>query len=143
MTKRIIIAFLLSTQLFTAIAQTDRVDENKLTALQKRVEAYIIDKFHCEYHTSIEFHDIELFDLKQLIANHKKPEILKDDPRAIKDNREAFAWLEEVGSEYDIPYSMTYIFGTKDDEAEEWIPMWVLLLLDNEMEIVGHIRYFP
>ena len=143
MTKRIIIAFLLSTLLFTAIAQTDRVDENKLTALQKRVEAYIIDKFHCEYHTSIEFHDIELFDLKQLIANHKKPEILKDDPRAIKDNREAFAWLEEVGSEYDIPYSMTYIFGTKDDEAEEWIPMWVLLLLDNEMEIVGHIRYFP
>ena len=143
MTKRIIIAFLLSTLLFTAIAQTDRVDENKLTALQKRVEAYIIDKFHCEYHTSIEFHDIELFDLKQLIANHKKPEILKDDPRAIKDNREAFAWLEEVGSEYDIPYSMTYIFGTKDDEDEEWIPMWVLLLMDQEMEIVGHIRYFP
>ena len=143
MTKRIIIAFLLSTLLFTAIAQTDRVDENKLTALQKRVEAYIIDKFHCEYHTSIEFHDIELFDLKQLIANHKKPEILKDDPRAIKDNREAFAWLEEVGSEYDIPYSITYIFGTKDDEDEEWIPMWVLLLMDQEMEIVGHIRYFP
>ena len=143
MTKRIIIAFLLSTLLFTAIAQTDRVDENKLTALQKRVEAYIIDKFHCEYHTSIEFHDIELFDLKQLIANHKKPEILKDDPRAIKDNREAFAWLEEVGSEYDIPYSMTFIFGTKDDEAEAWVPMWVLLLLDDELEIVGHIRYFP
>lgn len=143
MTKRSIVVLILSTLLFAAMAQTDSVDENKLTPLQKRVEAYIIDKFHCQFHTSIEFHDIELFDLKQLIANHKQPQILKDDPRAIKDNREAFAWLEEVGSEYDIPYSMTYIFGTKDDEAEEWIPMWVLLLLDNEMEIVGHIRYFP
>ena len=143
MTKRTIIAFIFSSLLFTLYGQSNSGEKQKLTALQKRVEAYIIDKFHCDYHTSIEFHDIELFDLKQLIANHKTPVILKDDPRAIKDNREAFAWLEEVGSEYDIPYSMTYIFGTKDDEDEEWIPMWVLLLMDQEMEIVGHIRYFP
>ena len=143
MTKRTIIAFILSSLLFTLYGQSNSGEKQKLTALQKRVEAYIIDKFHCEFHTSIEFHHIELFDLKQLITNHKQPQILKDDRRAIKDNREAFAWLEEVGSEYDIPYSMTYIFGTKDDEAEEWIPMWVLLLLDEEFEIVGHIRYFP
>ena len=135
--------FIVSTLLFTATGQTNSADQSKLTDLQKRIEAYIIEKFHCQYHTSIEFHDILLFDLDQLIDDHKQPDIFKDEPRAIKDNQEAFDWLEEVGTQYDIPYSMTYIFGTKDHEEDAWNPMWVLLLLDYEMEIIGHIRYFP
>ena len=118
MTKRTIIALILSTLLFTATGQTNSVDQNKLTDLQKRIEAYIIEKFHCHYHHSIEFHDVLLFDLHQLIDDHKQPDIFKDEPRAIKDNQEAFDWLEEVGNEYDIPYSMTYIFGTKDHEED-------------------------
>ena len=77
---------ILSTLLFTAYGQTNSDDKSQLTTFQKRVEAYIINKFHCEFHTSIEFHDVEQFDLQQLIADHKKPEILKDDPRAIRDN---------------------------------------------------------
>lgn len=143
MTKRAITIFILSTLLFATYGQINSEDENELTELQKEIEAYIIDKFHCKYHTSIEFHEKKLFNLNQLIADHKTPEIFKDEPRAIKDNKEAFSWLEEVGSEYVIPYSMTYIFATKDEETDEWNPMWVLLLLDDELEIIGHIRYFP
>lgn len=143
MTKRAITIFILSIQLFAAYGQINNEDENKLTELQKEIEAYIIDKFNCKHHISIEFKERNLFDLDQLIANHKQPEILKDDPRAVNDNKEAFNWLEEVGNEYLITYSMTYVFGTKDEEDEEWNTFWILLLLDEESEIIGHIRYFP
>ncbi|NLZ94216.1 MAG: hypothetical protein GX921_00110 [Bacteroidales bacterium] len=143
MTTRAITFFILFSLLFAAYGQTNNEEGKEPTELQKKIEAYIIDTFHCTYHNSIEFHEKKPFNLNQLIADHKTPEILKDDPRAIIDNKEAFDWLEEVSSEYVIPYSMTYVFGTKDEELDEWNPMWVLLLLDDELEIIGHIRYFP
>ena len=143
MTKRAISIFILSTLLFVAHGQINNKNKNELTELQKEIETYIIDKFNCKHHISIEFKEKNLFDLNQLIANHKQPKILKDDPRAVRDNKEAFDWLEKVGSEYLITYAMTYICGTKDEEDEEWNAVWVLLLLDEEDDIIGHIRYFP
>ena len=143
MKRSCITLFILFSLLCVTYAQTVPNEEKKLTRHQKKVEQYIIEKFHCDYHISIEFHDILLFDLQKLLADHKTPKIFKDEPRAINDNKKAFDWLEEVGNEYDIPYSMTYIFGTKDEEDDEWNSMWVLLLLDYDMQIIGHIRYFP
>lgn len=144
MTKRAINFFILffCTLHFATYGKTKNEDENKLTPLQKEVETYIIDKFHCSHHISVEFGKKHMFDLNQLIATYKHPTILKDDPRAVRDNNKAFDWLIEVANEYLITYSMTYIFGTKDKE-EAWSHLWMLLLLDDEENIIGHIRYFP
>lgn len=145
MTKRTINFFILflCTLQYAAYGQTSNEVESEPTQLQKEVETYIIDKFHCSYHISVEFGKKNQFDLNQLIAAHKQPTILKDDPRAVRDNNEAFDWLEEVANEYLITYSMTYVFGTKDKEDGAWNHFWVLLLLDEEDNIIGHIRYFP
>ena len=143
MTKRTIIVFIFFSLLFVAFGQTNSEGEDELSELQKDIESYIIEKFNCQHHISIEFQEKEFFYLKNLIAELKKPELLKDEPRAIEDNDKAFKWLENIASEYVITYSMIYVFGTKDEESEAWNPYWVLLLLDDESEIIGHIRYFP
>lgn len=143
MTKRTITVFIFFSLLFVASGQTNNEGEDELSELQKDIESYIIKKFNCEYHISIEFQQKKFFHLNNLIAEHKNPELFKDEPRAIEDNKEAFKWLEKIASEYVITYSMTYIFGTKDEESEAWNLYWVLLLLDDESEIIGHIRYFP
>ena len=143
MTRRTIIIFIFFSLLFVAFGQTNSEGEDELSELQKDIESYIIEKFNCQHHISIEFQEKEFFYLKNLIAELKKPELLKDEPRAIEDNDKAFKWLENIASEYVITYSMIYVFGTKDEESEAWNPYWVLLLLDDESEIIGHIRYFP
>lgn len=143
MTRRTIIVFIFFSLLFVAFGQTNSEGEDELSELQKDIESYIIEKFNCQHHISIEFQEKEFFYLKNLIAELKKPELLKDEPRAIEDNDKAFKWLENIASEYVITYSMIYVFGTKDEESEAWNPYWVLLLLDDESEIIGHIRYFP
>lgn len=143
MKRSSITIFILLSFLFAAYAQTNVNDENQLTELQEDIEDYIIDKFNCKHHISIEFNDKKLFDITQLIADHKYPEVLKDEPRAIQDNEKAFDWLEEANREADIAYSMAYVFGLKDNEADAWDPFWVLLLLDYQSDIIGHIRYFP
>ena len=129
--------------LFVNLGQRNVNDENELTELQKQVEDYIIEKFNCKHHLSIEFNDKKLFDINQLIADYKYPEIFKDEPRAFKDNEKALDWLEKANREADIAYSMAYIFGLKDNEDDVWDPFWVLLLLNYQSEIIGHIRYFP
>ncbi len=143
MKRSSITIFFLFSFLFVTFGQASVNDENKLTEHQKQIEDYIIEKFNCKHHISIEFNEKKLFDINQLIADYKYPEIFKDEPRAIKDNQEAFDWLEEANREADIAYSMPYIFGLKDNEADAWDPFWVLLLLDYQSEIIGHIRYFP
>lgn len=143
MTKRTIFVFIFFSLLFVAFGQTSSESEDELSELQKDIESYIIEKFNCQHHISIEFQEKEFFYLKNLIAEHKKPELFKDEPRAFEDNDKAFKWLENIASEYFITYSMIYVFGTKDEESEAWNPYWVLLLLDDESEIIGHIRYFP
>ena len=143
MNKKSIAVFILFTFLFSTYGQTQTNDKNRLSKLEKKVEAYIIEQFKCKHHHSIEFNKKKKFNLEQLIADHKTPVILKDEPRALKDNEEAFDWLEKIDSEVIIAYSMSYVFGMKDKESDAWDPLWVLLLLNDDSEIIGHIRYFP
>lgn len=143
MNKKSIAVFILFTFMLSTYGQKQSNDKNRLSKFEKKVEAYIIEQFGCKYHHSIEFNKKKKFNLEQLIADHKIPVILKNEPRALKDNEEAFDWLEEIDREIIIAYSMTYIFGMKDEELDAWDPLWVLLLLNDDSEIIGHIRYFP
>ena len=143
MNKKTIIFLILSSLLFVACTQSKQNGTNELTELEQRVEAYIVERIIPKYHHSIEFHEKKEFNLKQLIADHKTPEIYSDIPSAFEENREAFEDLQELSNNTSIAYSMTYVFGYKDKETNPWYSSWMLMLLDENEKIVGHVRYNP
>ena len=143
MNKKTIIFLILSSLLFVACTQSKQHDTDELTNLEQRVETYIVERIIPKYHHSIESHEKKEFNLNQLIADHKTPEIFSDIPSAFEENEAAFADLQELSNNTNIAYSMIYIFGYKDIETDPWYSSWMLMLLDKNDEIVGHVRYNP
>jgi hypothetical protein len=111
--------------------------------LEVKVESYIIDQIQPKYYYSIEFGPIEVFDLHPLINAYEFPTIFYDEPIAIKENKEVFTWLQEFTMDYDIAYSMKFLFGTKEQESEAWTPYWSIVLIDNNFNIIEYLTYHP
>ena len=142
MNTRIII-LIFSALLFISCGQSSSNNKNEYTDLEQRIEGYIVERIIPQYHQSIEFQEKRKFNLNQLIAEHKTPEIYDDVPKAFQENEEAFKQLEQLSNDLNIAYSMTYVFGYKNEETDPWYSSWMLMLLDEEDNIVGHIRYNP
>jgi len=119
------------------------IEKSGKTDLEKKVETYIINKTNPKYYTSTEFEEKKAFDLNQLIAAHKVPVIFNDEPKAFKQNEDAFEWLKTFSNEVSIAYSMTFIFGLKEKRSDAWDSYWVIVLLDNNLNIIGHFYYAP
>lgn len=134
---------ILSALLFVSCGQTSTKKKKERADLENRIEAYIAENIIPQYRLSIDFEEKKEFDLNQLIEDYKKPKIYRDSPKAFKENEEAFDLLEKLSNEVDIAYSMTYVFGYKDKETDPWYSSWMLILLDEDLEIVGHVRYNP
>ena len=110
MNKKTIIFLILSSLLFAACTQSKWSDRNKLSDLEQRVETYIAERIIPPYHQSVEFEEKKEFNLNQLIANHKVPEVYSDIPSAFEENEAAFKELEELSNNTNIAYSMVYHF---------------------------------
>ncbi len=143
MNRKIISILILFTLLLFSCLQKNTDQKNEHSDLEQRVEAYIVERIVPQYHQSIEFHPKKEFNLNQLIADHKTPQIYSNVPKAYEENEEAFKLLEEISNNSKIAYSMTYVFGYKNEETDPWYSSWILILLDKNDEIVGEIRYNP
>lgn len=143
MIRKTITLIILSALLFISCGQSNSSNEKEFSELEQRIEAYIVERIIPQHHQSIEFHEKKKFNLNQLIADHKTPEIYHDVPKAFQENEEAFKLLEQLSNELNIAYSMTYVFEYKNEETDPWYSSWILMLLDEEDNIVGHIRYNP
>ena len=143
MNKKTIIFLILSSLLFVACTQSKWSDRNKLSDLEQRVETYIAERIIPPFHQSVEFEEKKEFNLNQLIADHKVPKMYSDIPSAFEENEEAFKELEELSNNTNIAYSMIYQFEYKNNETDPWYSSWMLMLLDENEEIVGHVRYNP
>ncbi len=143
MNRKIISILILFTLLLFSCVQKNTEQKNEHSDLEQRVEAYIVERIVPQYHQSIEFHPKKEFNLNQLIADHKTPQIYSNVPKAYEENEEAFELLEEISNNTNIAYSMTYVFGYKNEETDPWYSSWILILLDKNDEIVGEIRYNP
>ena len=143
MNKKTIIFLILSSLLFVACKQSKWSDRNELSDLEQRVENYMAERIIPRYHQSVEFQEKQAFNLNQLIADHKVPEMYSDIPSAFEENEEAFKELEELSNNTKTAYSMIYQFEYKDNKTEPWYSSWMLMLLNENEEIVGHVRYNP
>ncbi len=119
------------------------IEKSGKTDIEKKVETYIIDKIKPKFYLSIEFGEKKSFDLNQLIKDYKVPSIFNDEPKAIQQNKEAFEWLKTFNNEVSIAYSMSFIFGTKENKSDAWDSYWVIVLFDSDSNIVGHFYYAP
>jgi hypothetical protein len=119
------------------------IEKSGQTEIEKEVEIYIIEKAKPKYYHSIEFGETKEFDLIQLIEEYEIPTIFSDDPKAIKQNKEAFEWLKNFNKESNIAYSMTLIFGMKEKKSDAWGPNWLIVLFNRDKKIIGHFYYSP
>lgn len=125
------------------LSNEEPIERSGKTDIEKKVETYIIDKIKPIYYHSIEFGEKKVFDLNQLIEDYEVPTIFNDEPKAIKQNNEAFEWLKTFNNETNIAYSMTLIFGLKEKNSDAWDSYWMIVLLDNNLNILGHFYYAP
>lgn len=111
--------------------------------LEKKVETYIIEETNHKFYHTIEFGIKKVFNLEQLIQDYKIPEIFYDEPKAFKDNEEAFESLKTFSKEVSIAYSMTLDFALKNKYGDAWDSYWVIVLFDSDLNIIGHFYYAP
>ena len=119
------------------------IEKSGKTDTEKKVEMYIIDKTKPKYYHSIECGEKIKFDLNQLIEDYEVPSIFNDEPKAIKQNKEAFEWLRTYNNEASIAYSMSFTFGMKEIKSDAWDSYWVLVLFDRDSNIIGPFFYTP
>jgi len=119
------------------------IEKSGTTELEKKVETYIIEKTNPKFYHTIEFGEEKVFNLDQLIKDYKIPEIFNDEPKAYKQNEEAFEWLKTFNKESSIAYSMTFIYGLKEKKPDAWDSLWVIVLFDSDLNIIGHFYYAP
>ena len=143
MNKKTIIFLILSSLLFVACIQTKSNETKELTPLEQGIEAYIVERIIPPFHQSVAFEEKKEFNLNQLIADHKVPEMYSNMPSAFEENEAAFEELKELNNNTNIAYSMVYHFEYKNNETDPWYPSWVLMLLNEDEKIVGHVRYNP
>ena len=141
MTTKKIFTFILLAFFLNACGQP--IERSGKTDIEKKVETYIIVKTNPKYYHSIEFGEKKAFDLNQLIEDYEIPTIFNDEPKAIKQNKEAFEWLKKFNNETNIAYSMTLTFGLKEKKSDAWDSYWMIVLLDNNLNILGHFYYAP
>ena len=128
---------------FSINAWGQPIEKSGKTEIEKKVETYIIEKTSPKYYHSIEFEKKNGFDLNQLIKDYEIPTIFNAEPKAIKQNREAFEWLKDFNNEANITYSMSLTFGLKEKDSDAWDSHWVILLFDSDTNIIGHFYYAP
>ena len=139
-TKKIITFVLLA---FYLSAYGQSIEKSGKTDIEKKVETYIIEKTNPKYYHSIEFGEKKAFDLNQLIKNYEIPTIFNDEPKVIKQNKEAFEWLKTFNNEASIAYSMSLTFGLKENNSDAWDSYWVIVLFDSDINIIGYFYYAP
>jgi hypothetical protein len=141
MTTKKIITFVLLAFYLSAYGQS--IEKSGKTDIEKKVETYIIEKTNPKYYHSIEFGEKKAFDLNQLIKNYEIPTIFNDEPKVIKQNKEAFEWLKTFNNEASIAYSMSLTFGLKENNSDAWDSYWVIVLFDSDINIIGYFYYAP
>lgn len=141
MTTKKIITFILLAFYLSAYGQP--IEKSGKTDIEKKVETYIIEKTNPKYYHSIEFGEKKAFDLNQLIKNYEIPTIFNDEPKVIKQNKEAFEWLKTFNNEASIAYSMSLTFGLKENNSDAWDSYWVIVLFDSDINIIGYFYYAP
>ena len=140
--KIISILILFSLLLFSCVHKNSNKN-NELSNLEQKIEAYIVKRIVPQYHQSIAFQQKKEFNLNQLIADHKIPQIYSNVPKAYEENEAAFESLEEMSKNTNIAYSLNYVFEYKNEVTDPWYSSWVLILLNKDDEILGEIRYNP
>ena len=140
--KIISILILFSLLLFSCVHKNSNKN-NELSNLEQKIEAYIVKRIVPRYHQSIAFQQKKEFNLNQLIADHKIPQIYSNVPKAYEENEAAFDLLEEMSKNTNIAYSLNYVFEYKNEVTDPWYSSWVLILLNKDDEILGEIRYNP
>jgi len=119
------------------------IERSGKTDFEKKVETYIIEKTNPKFYHTIEFGEKKVFNLEQLIKDYKIPEIFNDEPKAFKQNEEAFESIKTFSKEVSIAYSMTFTFGLKEKYSDAWDSFWVIVLFDSDLNIIGHFYYAP
>lgn len=119
------------------------IEKNGTTELEKKVETYIIEKTNPKFYHTIEFGEKKIFNLDQLINDYKIPIIFSDEPIAHEQNEDAFEWLITFNQESNIAYSMNLTYGLKEKKLDAWDSFWVIILLDSNLNIIGHLYYVP
>lgn len=137
------LAFLFLMSTFVVCGQTNSDYKVKTTDIESNIESYIIEEYQLEQHHSIEFDEIETFNLYKLIADYRDPSIHTNDYEAFKRNKEVFDWLINYSQWVTISYSMKYIYGWKKEKEEAWTPRWTLIFLDQDYNILEHLQYTP
>ncbi len=77
------------------------------------------------------------------MEDYEIPTIFIDEPKAYKQNKEAFEWLKTFNNEANIAYSMSLIFGLKEKKSDAWHPIWAIILFDNDLNIIEYFYYLP
>lgn len=143
MNRKIISILILFSLLLFSCVQKNSNKNNELSNLEQKIEAYIVKRIVPQYHQSIAFQQKKEFNLNQLIANHKTPQIYSNVPKAYEENEAAFESLEEMSKNTNIAYSLNYVFEYKNEVTDPWYSSWVLILLNKDDDILGEIRYNP
>ena len=119
---------------------------SELSKTAQKAESYIIKTQKLKpnvTHQSIEFGELKIFDLNNLLSEYEIPTIYEDSPWAHAFNRNAFAWIKTLNNTKRISYSMSYIYGWRENKSDPWTPYWTIVLFDNDYNVIGAVQYQP
>ena len=108
---------------------------------EERVEFFV--RSHVDVNIDVEITEIqpmERFLFSIVKFRYQTPEIYED---KIEENKKIFQYIESLSNETKISYFIPVIVSFKEQNEDAWTPAWYLALMDENMNIIEMISYYP
>lgn len=87
-----------------------------------------------------EIEPTESFRFPSVRYKYQTPEIYED---KVNENKEIFDYIQSLSNSTKIAYYIPAVISFKDENEDAWSPVWYLVLMDENKNIIEMVSYYP